>query len=640
MLPLHLETIIAAHRPGTLSLLAALLVGCGATPVEQMQTARPLVVDEVVVQGVTRFERDELLSYLTLEAPSFWPWVASPRYGEAFVRDDRARVEALYAAFGHPKAQVKAFGIERLVEGEPEVRVHIEVDEGPAIQVTAVDYQGGAPPVGVGPRVGHPFAVPDLDAGRKAIVDALQADGHGYADAQAFAEVDRDALTARLRYAITPGPKLVARDVRFQGLEAVPLDLVRQEVRFVRDTPYSETLRQRVEQAVYGVDMFSAVAVKLPLPPPQDGRVVLQVEVQERPPDDLKLGVGFGFSPIRWDEWLTARYTHRNLFQRLTRLDLKVKAGWTQIPDPFEPTSDGPLVQVEPKLTRKGWLDPALQWTLTPSYELGVEQGYKYQAGRVRPGVSRFFFGKLRLAVNHTLEIYDFFEIDPELNGAVTRLGLDFADPYLLSYTTLDGRLYLTDDLFEPTNGLVLGATWDIAGGALGGDFEFHRWVPELSAYWRPAARLQLAARAQVGLIKAPADSGAPFAMKLYLGGHRTVRGWGANRLSPQVAEGCARDAPCKGIPIGGATSVLGNLEARVQVVGPVELATFLDVGDVQTQEFHVAWDELNYASGLGLRVATPIGRFRLDVGFRLNDPARFAGEDRWALHLALGEAF
>ncbi len=624
--------------PGLLALW--LVAGCGASPLERMETARPLVVEAVSLSGVTRFDKAELLSYLHLGESSAWPWGDTARYGEAFVREDTERLVALYAAFGHPQAKVTAFEIDRPDPSAPEVSVRIAVDEGPLIRVTEVVWAGAERPAGVGPAVGSPFSVPALDAAGEAAVTALQARGHGYATAKATAQVDRDRGEARLHIEVTPGPSLTVTAVALVGLAAVPEDLVRPVVAFAEGQPYTERLRQRLEQAVYGIDMFSSVTVRLPEAAPADGRVPLTVTVVERPPDDLKLGVGFGFSPTRWDEWVAARYSHRNLLGRLTRLDLRAKVGWIQLPDPFNVRSDGPLVSVEPKLTRKGWLDPELQWTLAPSYDLGVEQGYKFQSGRLRPGVSRFFLGALRLSLNHTLEWFDFFDVSPELDGAVTRLGLDFADPYLLSYLTLDARLYLTDDLFEPTQGVVLGVVWDLAGGPLGGAFTFQRVVPEISAYWKPAARLQLAARAQLGVILAPDDSGAPFAMKLYLGGHRTVRGWGANRLSPQVADGCDLSEACRGIPVGGSTSVLGNVEARVQVYGPIEVATFLDVGDVQSGELTVDWGALNYASGGGLRVATPIGRFRVDVGVRLNDPPVFAGEDRWAFHLALGEAF
>ena len=361
--------------------------------------------------------------------------------------------------------------------------------------------------------------------------------------------------------------------------------------------------------------------------------------MREREPDDLKLGVGLGFQPERWEERVTAVYRHRNLFGNLTRLRLKVRAGWAQLPTPWTTDRHGPLVGIAPTFEKKGWLEPQLLWTLAPAFDLGIEPGYQFDRTRVQLGASRFFFGVLRLSLRHTVEFFDFFGVDDALYANRTALGLDFRDPYLLSYPTVDARLFLTDDLFEPTNGVEVGVTYDLAGGPFGGDFDFQRVTPSVSAWWRPGGAVQLAARLETGVIEPYGDRpGAPISLKYKLGGANTVRGWGAERLSPQLFD--CEPGNCKGIPVGGLTQVLGNFEVRVPIVGPLELAGFVDMGDVQAQSLTWRVDDWNYASGGGLRVATPIGRLRLDVGVRLNTPARFEQEDRWALHLALGEAF
>jgi outer membrane translocation and assembly module TamA len=52
--------------------------------------------------------------------------------------------------------------------------------------------------------------------------------------------------------------------------------------------------------------------------------------------------------------------------------------------------------------------------------------------------------------------------------------------------------------------------------------------------------------------------------------------------------------------------------------------------------------DRLHWASGLGLRLPTPIGAVRLDVGYRLNrfGPGEPQHGHRFAYHLSVGEAF
>ena len=49
----------------------------------------------------------------------------------------------------------------------------------------------------------------------------------------------------------------------------------------------------------------------------------------------------------------------------------------------------------------------------------------------------------------------------------------------------------------------------------------------------------------------------------------------------------------------------------------------------------------MSASTGPGLRYDSPIGTFRLDVGFRLNETDQTAFEKRiWAIHFGLGETF
>jgi translocation and assembly module TamA len=63
-------------------------------------------------------------------------------------------------------------------------------------------------------------------------------------------------------------------------------------------------------------------------------------------------------------------------------------------------------------------------------------------------------------------------------------------------------------------------------------------------------------------------------------------------------------------------------------------------VGDVQADELTWVPDEWNYSAGPGLRYDSPVGLFRLDVGFRLNDPGVFTDEPTWAAYFGFGETF
>jgi outer membrane protein insertion porin family len=82
---------------------------------------------------------------------------------------------------------------------------------------------------------------------------------------------------------------------------------------------------------------------------------------------------------------------------------------------------------------------------------------------------------------------------------------------------------------------------------------------------------------------------------------------------------------------------VLGGAELRYNVTRALQLASFLDLGNVFLQIRDVDLGELRRSTGLGLRYRTPIGPVRLDWGYVLDHRP---GEPRSHWHLTIGHAF
>jgi outer membrane translocation and assembly module TamA len=197
------------------------------------------------------------------------------------------------------------------------------------------------------------------------------------------------------------------------------------------------------------------------------------------------------------------------------------------------------------------------------------------------------------------------------------------------------------DSFTETHNGLVLEATYDLAGGPFQGDYDFHKLEGGARLYWRPWRRLQVAARLGAGVILPFGQTpGAPVNFKFYLGGANSLRGWGARRLSPQLFECEGGGTDCRGIPVGGLSMIQGSLELRLRTFGDLSLVGFIDMGDVQAEDLTYTPQEWNYAAGPGLRYNSPLGVFRLDVGFRLNEPGVYPNEPGWAAYFGVGETF
>ncbi|PCC74223.1 Outer membrane protein assembly factor BamA [Nannocystis exedens] len=615
-------------------------------------------ITDVQFIGVKRFKERELLRYLHMGETSRLPWKDRYEFLEANLPVDAERIEAVYKAHGYYDARVVSMTPRRRHRRwgrRDAVTIQVVVQEGEPTPVRRVrlEFPAGPPSGPPNRKVSEPalrrqielrenrtFEVPALNRSVDSLRQTLQAAGYAHAEVAESATVV-PGVGADVLFVVRPGPFFKIGKIRFEGLGGVPERYVRNEVDYAPGKPYSPQLVRKVEAAVYALEVFDTVTVETRDRPPGAGVLDLTVKVRPTRPQSIKLGAGFGLDPVRWEQRASLLYTHRNLGANLTRFDLDARAGYAELPSLFNPREHGPVAKLELSFRQKGLIEKRTTATLTPAFELGIWEGYQFYSPTLRTGLSRFFSRFVEAELTYNFRFVDFFNVSPTLSAQNTILGLDFRDPYFLSYIEPSLRIYLTDSILRPKNGAVLGVVYDFFG--LGGSFTAHRVRPSLRLYWTPHRRLTFAARIELGWIfPFGPRGGAPLDLRFYLGGADTVRGWGLRRLSPQVfPPGCTPGGPdCRSIPVGGNTMILGNIEARVQLTDMLTAVAFLDVGDVRAGRNEFRFDRLSYSAGPGARLSTPIGTFRLDFGVRLNDSEYALGQQRWAVHFGLGEAF
>ncbi len=626
-----------AHRRTTLETVA------GAT-------AR---IRHVTVDGNDSVKDGDIESHMNLQESKWFPRPKREWFLEGLIPVDRARIEEYYASRGFHDAHVVSFTHETHRKGKV-VDLHVEVVENDPTRVRSIEFAwpDGEP---AGPPDRHaskdaiqthcalgrdePFDVGELTASESTMRAALMQRGYAFAEVIGHAEVDRAARTADVRYELRPGPFVRLGEIRITGLRAVPESAVRVEIEGFEGKPFAPSRLDQLEQAVYGLDVFSTVTV-VPDETPVNGTVGLTIDVSESAPQSVRLGVGLGFDPTRWQQYGVMKYSHTNIDRKLARFDLRLQVGYAELPALWDPQQHGPVAELAPTIRRKGFLERKLVWTASPSIELGIQNGYQFYAPKTRVGVSRFFTRFFELDLSHNFRFVDFFDVDPGLDTRGSILGLDFRDPYILSFIELRATAHLTDRLLDPQHGVVVGATWGLAGGIFGGNYDYNRVTPELRAYWTPLRnRLQFAGRAEVGMILPFGDEpGAPFDLAYYLGGSNTVRGFGYRTISPRI-DSC-RSGSCRVIPIGGQSMVNASAEVRVRLWRDLWLVGFGDMGDVRAAVTRFTPSQWNYTMGPGLRYHSKIGVFRLDAGFRLNTTGYGRDQPIGAVHFGLGEAF
>ena len=78
-----------------------------------------------------------------------------------------------------------------------------------------------------------------------------------------------------------------------------------------------------------------------------------------------------------------------------------------------------------------------------------------------------------------------------------------------------------------------------------------------------------------------------------------------------------------------------GFVEMRFPLFWKFNGAVFTDFGQVWRTHDDFTWDNIEIAVGPAIRIMTPVGPLRFDLGYRLTDYE--PSEPEWAFHFAIG---
>lgn len=219
-----------------------------------------------------------------------------------------------------------------------------------------------------------------------------------------------------------------------------------------------------------------------------------------------------------------------------------------------------------------------------------------------------------------------------------------------------------TDAPLTPTHGVRVRLDLEHASGITASDFAYNRAAITASSYHEVARRVILAGRVRIGAVKALATTNRRLGIDdpsadpilhprkyFFSGGARSVRGYGENQLGPRIltidpaqltdttlTDPCtvatlasgACDPNIAGVParafqprpLGGTSLAEASVELRFPLVKSLGVsgAVFTDAAVVGTSRFSdLLGASATVTPGFGVRVATPAGPVRLDLGIR-----------------------
>ncbi len=572
-------------------------------------TYKGLRVASVSITGLDDDIASDLKRGLALSQSRGFLGAGRPALYEDVFDEDIRRCVLFLAQRGYPYATIDAVFTARA--GGISVDIILRINPGPPVTVASVDIDGVPPSLidratdHVTLRAGQVCADAAANEATTAIRSLLK--NNGYADATVEARLDwRDSIVVDVRFAATPGRRYRFGDKVVSGARDDLVPLVRKSMETETGQWYSPHAVQRSRDNLRLLDLFRQARVRTR--PVAGDTLDVTAELIEREPQLLETGVGY------WTDDLIrgrARWMHRNLFRRGRGVSVGASAS---------------------AFLQKGNVSvwwPALigpRTRATASYRIEHQDEDSYNLLRSGVDVNLTYHFSMLTTARAGVEVSN---VDLDVTEA-TNAELDIEDGRL---TVLSLRLGRTaaDDRLYPSRGTVswLDILW-APPGQFASDNHFIS-VEASGTVYRPLGRsVVLAMRAKAGAVEPIAESIDVLPNYRFVsGGASSMRGFKRRRLGPRDADDS---------PIGGETKIEAAAELRFPLVWRFRGAIFVDAGQVWERSSDTDLADLSVAVGPGLRLATPVGPVRFDLGYRSTDI--YADEPRWVFHLSIGPAF
>ena len=507
----------------------------------------------------------------------------TPELLERLAAEAREEIRNIAAAEGYFSAtvDVKIDG-----DAKPPV-VTITLTPGEPTLITSVDIEvtgaANSDPLGIaaiaklrdewGLPSGAVFRQTAWDAAKGRALATLRASPFASAKiVKTRADIDPAGRSAALVIELDSGPAFGFGDIEVTGLARYTAEMVRNYSPIRRGEPHSAAALEQFVRNLNASGYFSSVQASIDTASAHPEDATVRVAVIEAQTKTFEGGIGYS-TDLRY----TAKISYRDVNIDGHGLQLLLDAQYDA------EIQGGTLRFVQPA-NAAGWIG---QW-LVAANQTNIEG----LATKTASGGTRWSTLDWRreraLAATYYLD-----EQFPD--------GAPSSRSHAL-YLEAEQYWRETDVLLAPTRGWM--GSLQLGGGVPGVSTRgFGRVIGRFAA-WVPIDTLtQLTFRADAGAVLAPTRDGIPSPLLFRTGGDTTVRGYAFDSLGVKLGNAT----------VGGRYEAVGSTELIRWIGESWGLATFIDAGNATDEitNFHLA---VGY--GVGARVRTPLGPFRLDVAY------------------------
>ncbi|MGH8712434.1 MAG: autotransporter assembly complex protein TamA [Casimicrobiaceae bacterium] len=420
---------------------------------------------------------------------------------------------------------------------------------------------------------GAVFRQANWAAAKAGAVQALAADRYAAATlTESRADVDPETRSAALTVTIDSGPPFRFGALDISGVRKYSEALVRNLVTFAPGEPYTAEALEVFLRRLNGSGYFASARATVDADPAHAGAAPVHLRLIEAPEKRISSGVGFSTDTLyrgqlSYDDF---NIDHEGLrFHADLDAEAKIQTATVRVALP-------PRVPQYTDTYATGISHTDISGLRTNELSAGWKR--KTASERDQLSYAATFYASQQMPTH-----------------------ADSARAHALLFEV--GRTWRNvDNLLSPVRGYVVnaqvgGAPPGVSTTALGrGILQFAAWIPL-------DLRTQLLLKAEGGAVAAGSSRDVPSQLLFRTGGDTTVRGYAFDSLGPRLGDAT----------VGGRYYAIGSAEVVRWISDTWGVAAFVDAGNAADRG-----SELTpvYGYGVGARLRTPIGPFRLDVAY------------------------
>lgn len=473
-------------------------------------------------------------------------------------------------------------------------------------------------------KTGDVFSPSAIEKDQKALENYIGKDGYVDARVRVVRKPNLETGAIDVEYQFTEGEKYNVESIRLEGNTKTKSIVILRELVLgpgeVFNTVRMQTSKLRLENTRFFEEVnMSPEATNLP------GRRNLKIAVKEGRTGNLTFGAGFS-SLERAIVFAEISQSNFDLFNRKSffqgdgqKFRLRLQLG--------SRSSEATLNFEEPWFLER---ELALGFNLYRSSSDYYSDIYEETRTGAEVYLRKRLFELVEGRLGYTYEIVEISDVDRETAPFL----LDEEGERSVSKLTFKLLRDTRDRIYNTTRGNRVELGTELAGGPFAGQTDYYRVELRASQYYNTFETLNqvLSFIGRAGVIDAYGDSDrVPYFDRMFLGGPSSLRGFEFREVGPKDQVGLKTQPDPDGFgsapdpdgpdvaptyePIGGNSYAMGSIEYTFEVVNPLRLAVFYDIGYVNVDAWDFDPSEYNDNFGFGIRLMVGGAPLSLDFG-------------------------